>query len=67
MLATAIMKSAHDSGFETIDTHLELEGNTLVRAEMLRFDAKVAKKHRVYRKALEPPTRVLEHGHPAPD
>ncbi|UCG42125.1 MAG: hypothetical protein JSU73_09605 [candidate division WOR-3 bacterium] len=55
MLATAIMKSARDSGFETIDTHLELEGNTLVRAEMLRFEAKAAKKYRVYKKALQPP------------
>jgi len=52
MLATAMMRSAHDSGFELIDTHLELEGNTLVRSEMLRFDARVAKKHRVYKKTL---------------
>jgi hypothetical protein len=52
MLATVMMKSAHDSGFEVMDTHLELEGNTLIRSEMLRFGAKVAKKHRLYKKAL---------------
>lgn len=49
MLATAIMRSAYDSGSGVIDTRLELEDNTLVRAETLRFETKVARKHRVYR------------------
>jgi hypothetical protein len=49
MLASAMMESAHDAGFEVIDTHLEPEGNTLVRAETLRFETKAASKHRVYR------------------
>jgi hypothetical protein len=67
MLATSMMKSAHTSGFETIDTHLELEGNSLVRSEMLRFEAKVAKKHRLYRKALWPLPPGPELGLPTPD
>ncbi len=48
----AILRSAIDGGFEVMDSHLELETNTRVRAEMERMGGQVCKRYRVYRKNL---------------
>ncbi|MFO7649746.1 MAG: hypothetical protein R6X13_00185 [bacterium] len=52
LLAMTMLRSAYAAGFETIDTHSELESNTLIRAEMERFGGQVRKRFRVYQKQL---------------
>jgi len=49
---TALLRSAIAAGFETVDSHLELEGNHLVRAEMERLGGTVTKRYRVFAKDL---------------
>jgi hypothetical protein len=50
----AIVQSAIDAGMTVIDSHLELETNTRVRAEMERLGGRVCKRYRIYKKDLEP-------------
>ena len=52
MLAVAMMREAREAGFEVIDTHHELESNTLVRHEMERLGGRVCKRLRILQKAL---------------
>ncbi len=52
LLAMMMLRSAQAAGFETIDTHSELESNLLVRAEMERLGGQVRKRFRVYQKQL---------------
>jgi hypothetical protein len=52
LMGREMLRSAHAAGFTVFDTHHELESNTLVRAEMERWGAKLVKKYRVYQKAL---------------
>lgn len=49
---TALLRTAIAAGFESVDSHLELEGNHLVRAEMERLGGTVTKRYRVFRKEL---------------
>ena len=51
-MGTAMYKSVQQYGFKHIDSHLELETNTKVRAEMERAGGKVYKRYRVYKKDL---------------
>lgn len=44
--------SAHEAGYEMIDTHHEMEANVKVRAEMERMGGKIYKKYRAFQKAL---------------
>jgi hypothetical protein len=52
LLGTDMINSARESGFEFIDTHLELESNVKVRAEMEKLGGVVYKRYRIFEKAL---------------
>ncbi|MCB8995623.1 MAG: hypothetical protein H6538_08440 [Bacteroidales bacterium] len=52
ILGVLMLREASKAGFKTIDSHLELETNTKVRAEMEKMGGKVYKKFRIYTKAL---------------
>lgn len=52
MMAIKMRESAKKAGFEYVDSHLELEDNLKVRAEMERAGGKVYKKYRIYTKNL---------------
>jgi hypothetical protein len=52
LMAIHIIEIAKKSGFITIDSHLELESNWKVRAEMEKMGGKVYKKYRIFQKKL---------------
>lgn len=52
MMGIKMLESAKEKGKTTIDTHLELEYNTLVRAEMERMGGKVYKQFRIFQKKI---------------
>jgi ribosomal protein S18 acetylase RimI-like enzyme len=52
IMGIKLLESAKAAGKTTIDTHLELEYNTKVRAEMEKMGGKVYKRFRIYQKAL---------------
>ncbi len=52
ILAVTIVGSAMRAGMKLMDSHLELEDNLKVRAEMERFGGKVYKRYRIYQKDL---------------
>jgi hypothetical protein len=52
ILAVKMIGSAIKAGMRYIDSHLELEDNLKVRAEMERFGGKVYKRFRIYQKQL---------------
>lgn len=52
MMGTRLIESAKKMGKETIDSHLELEDNHKVRAEMERMGGKVYKRYRIFQKAI---------------
>lgn len=53
MMGVKMIASAHDQGKTVIDSHLELEGNTKVRAEMEKMGGKVYKRFRILGKDLK--------------
>jgi predicted GNAT family acetyltransferase len=52
IMGVKMLETARKHGLEYIDSHLELETNTMVRKEMERMNGKVYKRFRVYRKEL---------------
>jgi hypothetical protein len=44
--------SAREAGFEFIDSHLELESNVKVRAEMEKQGGVIYKRYRIFQKDL---------------
>ncbi len=52
LMGIRIIISAHEAGYEIMDTHHEMETNVKVRAEMERMGGKLYKKYRVYKKDL---------------
>jgi hypothetical protein len=54
LMAGRLFESAHQTGKTFMDSHLELEQNTKVRAEMERLGGKVYKRFRIFIKSLEP-------------
>lgn len=52
MMGLKMLEEAHKAKLKYIDSHLELETNTKVRAEMERMGGKVYKKYRIYQKSL---------------
>jgi len=52
ILGIKTLRSAQKKGMTNIDSHLELEGNTKVRAEMEKMGGKVYKKYRIYKKEI---------------
>lgn len=53
MMGVKMIASAHDQGKTVIDSHLELESNTKVRAEMEKMGGQVYKRFRIYGKDLK--------------
>jgi len=52
VMGTRMIKSAWKAGLEYVDSHLELESNTKVRAEMERMGGKVYKRYRIFQKPI---------------
>lgn len=52
ILGIEMLKSAKERGLEYIDSHLELEDNLKVRAEMERMGGKVYKRFRIFTKPI---------------
>jgi len=52
LLGAALMRTAIAAGFKTIDSHHELETNLKMRAEVERIGGQIAKRFRIYQKAL---------------
>jgi hypothetical protein len=52
ILGVLLLRDAVKAGFKFIDSHLELETNTKVRAEMEKMGGTVYKKFRIFTKAL---------------
>ena len=49
LMGRAMIRSAQAAGFESFDSHHELESNTKMRAEMERMGGQVYKRYRVFR------------------
>jgi hypothetical protein len=52
MMGVKMLESARALGKTTIDSHLELESNSKIRAEMEKLDGRVYKRFRIYSKRL---------------
>ena len=52
LLASAMLKSAHEARLEIIDSHIVMEQNTKMRAEYERVGGKIYKRYRIYQKDL---------------
>ena len=52
ILGRSLFQSARKKGMTTIDSHLILENNPLMRAEMENLQARLYKRFRVYQKQL---------------
>jgi len=52
IMAIKMIESAKKAGFEYVDSHLELEDNFKVRAEMERMGGKIYKRYRIFTKDL---------------
>ncbi len=53
LMGTALLQTAIQRGFETMDSHLVLETNQAMCAEYQRIGGEVYKRFRVYKKALD--------------
>ena len=51
-MGLSLVKSARDTGKKVMDSHLELEYNTKVRAEMEKFGGVVYKRFRIYQRDI---------------
>lgn len=52
MLAKAMLKSAKERGLEYIDSHVIMETNTKMRAEIEKLGGKIYKRYRIFQKDL---------------
>ena len=52
MMGIKLIESAKRAGKTVMDSHLELENNLKVRAEMEKMGGQVYKRYRIYQKAL---------------
>ena len=52
ILGIRMLEEAHNAGLEYIDSHLELESNIKIRAEMEKMGGVVYKRYRIYTKIL---------------
>ena len=52
LISIHIMELAWKMGFKTIDSHLELESNWKIRAEMEKLGGRISKRYRIYQKQL---------------
>jgi hypothetical protein len=54
LLGISLMKSARKKGLKYMDSHLILEENRMMRAEMEKIGGKLTKRYRIYQKAIVP-------------
>ena len=52
MMGVALMESARRLGMKTMDSHLILEENILMRAELEKLGGKISKRYRIFQKEL---------------
>jgi len=52
VVGAAVLESARKQKMKFVDSHLEMETNTSVRAEMEHMDGKIYKTYRVFGKSL---------------
>ena len=52
MMAKAMLKSTNVRGLESIDSHVVMETNTKMRAEVEKLGGKVYKRYRIFQKDL---------------
>lgn len=52
LLAMDLMKSAADAGMHQLDSHLILEDNALMCAEMIRLGGSLEKRYRIFQKSI---------------
>jgi len=52
MLGISLLKETTKAGLNVIDSHLEMEKNTQVRAEMEKIGGEVYKRYRIYQKTI---------------
>lgn len=52
LMGTALLQTAIERGFKTMDSHLVLESNQAMCAEYQRIGGEIYKRYRVYKKAL---------------
>ena len=52
LMGTKMLESASKRGIKMINSHLELETNVKVRAEMEKMGGKICKTYRIYKKSL---------------
>jgi ribosomal protein S18 acetylase RimI-like enzyme len=52
MMAKAMLKSTNERGLESIDSHVVMETNTKMRAEVEKLGGKVYKRYRIFQKDL---------------
>ncbi|MCK4747520.1 MAG: hypothetical protein KAT15_10805, partial [Bacteroidales bacterium] len=57
IMGSAMLESARNGGLEYIDSHLEMESNTKVRAEMEYMGGEVYKTYRVFGRSLKKITK----------
>jgi hypothetical protein len=62
LMGAKLIESARKRGKSTLDSHLELEYNHKVRAEMERMGGKVYKRFRIFQKELVPPAEEMISG-----
>ena len=59
MMALKLLKSARERGKEVMDSHLILEDNFKMRAEVERIGGEIYKRYRIYQKKLLPDNEVM--------
>jgi len=52
LMAISMINSAKNEGMDFVDSHHELESNTIVQAEMKKMGGYIYKRHRVYKKEI---------------
>lgn len=55
MMGVALMESARQLGMKTLDSHLILEENIMMRAELEKLGGKIMKRYRIFQKKIETP------------
>jgi hypothetical protein len=53
MMGVALMESARQLGMKTLDSHLILEENLLMRAELEKLGGKIMKRYRIFQKEID--------------
>lgn len=53
LMGKSLMESSRKAGIKSIDSHLELETNTKMRAEMERMGGKINRRYTIFRKKIE--------------